>query len=71
MLKGFNQLEQERAQAKAKAITQSTTDNTIKGGRKKKLKVKEIKEELKKLKVKGITGKTKPELLQMLKNAYH
>ena len=72
MLKGFNQLEQERAQAKAKTITQSpTTDNTIKGGRKKKLKVKEIKEELKKLKVKGITGKTKPELLQMLKNAYH
>ena len=71
MLKGFNQLEQERAQAKAKPITQSTTDNTIKGGRKKKLKVKEIKEELKKLKVKGITGKKKPELLQMLKNAYH
>ena len=61
-----------QAKANAKPLIQSpTTDNTIKGGRKKKLKVKEIKEELKKLKVKGITGKTKPELLQMLKNAYH
>jgi hypothetical protein len=61
-----------QAKAKAKPLIQSTTtDNTIKGGRKKELKVKEIKEELKKLKVKGITGKTKPELLQMLKNANH
>ena len=33
---------------------------------KKKLTIKEIKTELKRLKVKGITGKTKPELLEML-----
>ena len=62
------------SQAKAKAtplIQSPTTDNTIKGGRKKKLKVKEIKEELKRLKIRGITGKTKPELLHMLKNANH
>ena len=59
------------SKANAKPLIQSpTTDNTIKGGRKKKLKVKEIKEELKRLKIKGITGKTKPELLQMLKHAY-
>ena len=60
------------SKANAKPLIQSpTTDNTIKGGRKKKLKVKEIKEELKRLKIRGITGKTKPELLHMLKNAYH
>ena len=82
MLRTALQLEQAQAKAQADAIArakakadqqpliQSTTDNTIKGGRKKKLKVKEIKEELKRLKVKGITGKTKPELLQMLKHAY-
>ncbi len=63
---------QRRAKANAKPLIQSpTTDNTIKGGRKKKLKVKEIKEELKRLKIRGITGKTKPELLHMLKNANH
>ena len=60
------------SKANAKPLIQSpTTDNTIKGGRKKKLKVKEIKEELKRLKIRGITGKTKPELLHMLKNANH
>ena len=60
------------SKAKATPLMQSpTTDNTIKGGRKKKLKVKEIKEELKRLKIRGITGKTKPELLHMLKNANH
>jgi hypothetical protein len=60
-------------------IAQKTTDfaslfeNIIKGGavRKKKPTVKEIKAELKRLKVKGITGKKKPELLLMLKNANH
>ena len=83
MLRTALQLEQAQAKAQADAIArakakadqqpliQSTTDNTIKGGRKKKLKVKEIKEELKRIKVQGITGKTKPELLHMLKNANH
>ena len=56
-----------------KNIAQTSTDivaifdNIIKGGAmKKKLTIKEIKTELKRLKVKGITGKTKPELLEML-----
>jgi len=82
VMRTFNQMAQTQiraqaiidSQAKEKAkqpLIQSTTDSTIKGGRKKKLKVKEIKEELKRLKVRGITGKTKPELLHMLKNANH
>ena len=82
MLRTALQLEQAQAKAQADAIARAkakadqqpltqSTDSTIKGGRKKKLKVKEIKAELKRLKVRGITGKTKPELLHMLKNAYH
>jgi len=61
-------------------IAQKTTDiasifeNIVKGGAKgnkmRKPTVKEIKTELKRLKIKGITGKKKPELIEMLKNAH-
>jgi hypothetical protein len=63
----------------AQNIAQKTTDiasifeNIVKGGAKGKMRkptVKEIKTELKRRKIKGITGKKKAELLEMLKNGY-
>ena len=43
--------------------------NIYKGGSHKKMTIKEIKVELKRLKVKGLTGKKKGELLDMLHKA--
>ena len=59
----------------AQKIAQKTTDiasilsNIYKGGSHKKMTIKEIKVELKRLKVKGLTGKKKGELLDMLHKA--